>query len=229
VAGVIGRHQILRVPFSRLQHRLHWNALFWTLTLGLVGAGTFFSVNVELRRAEQVVEEAAVIHDGDVVEVVMILNGDEIMVEKDGKRARVRMLGIHSFDPVVNERQITAFGHASVNFLNSQILNEQVKLVFGAPIKDQRGRYLAYVHKGGTDINYLMVEEGIAMVYTEYQTDREAIYLSIELQAVRRGRGIWGGNKSAARIHALRHEWANARLNRTGHPPPDYLLEDSSQ
>lgn len=222
-----GRRQLVHNPLSRLQHQMPWNVLFWALTGALAVAGTFFAVSVELRRAELAVEEDAVINDGDVVNVVMILNGDEIMVEKGGRRARLRMLGIHSFDPVVNERQITAFGHASVNFLNSQILNQQVTVTFGDPVKDQRGRYLAYVDKGGTDINYLMVEEGIAMVYTEYKTDREAIYLSVELQAVRRGRGIWGGSKSAARIRALRHEWASARQNRTGRPPPDYLLEES--
>ena len=38
--------------------------------------------------------------------------------------------------------------------------------------------------------------------------------------------GIWGGKKATTRIEALRRQWAAARQERTGEPPPDYLLAE---
>src|SRR5207249_4905100 len=112
------------------------------------------------------------------------------------RRSRLRMLAIHSFDPVVNEREITAYGEASVRFLEQWVLNKEVGVYFDKTPKDVRGRYLGYVHLDDIDINKRMVEEGIAMAYTEFATNREQSYLIAEQAARANSRGIWGGRKA---------------------------------
>jgi endonuclease YncB( thermonuclease family) len=199
--------------------------MFWISVATLFGLATAFALSAERdqRRRLGVTEQIPYFEEGESVEVVLVLNGDEIVVEKNQSRARVRMLGIHSFDPVVNEREITAFGDASVRFLEEWILNKRVQLHFDVPVKDVRGRYLAFVHLDDIDINRRMVEEGVAMVYTEFHTTREQAFLVAEGPPRRSRRGIWGGKKARARIVSLRRVWADKRRG-SGKAPADPLL-----
>ena len=207
-----------------LWHRVPWNTVFWLFTVGLFGLSTFFAVSVEMRRnSNHPPDELAKIKSGETVRVVRIVKGDEIVVEKGKSTARVRMLGIHSFDPVVNEFEITAFGRAAVSFLEQWMLDRPVRLVFEDLIQDTRGRYLAYVERDGVDLNRRMIEEGVTTVYTEYAFGREASYLTAEELARSAGRGVWGSKRALLRIRALRKQWAAARLARTGQAPVDDL------
>jgi endonuclease YncB( thermonuclease family) len=209
-----------------LWQHLPWTGLYWLSIAGLLGAAVSFGVLLELRDFRLRHTELAdlEIKDGDMIKVAVILNGDEVLVEKNGRRADVRMLGIHAFDPVVNEFEITAFGRASVGFLERWALNKEVTIVFDHPIKDSHGRYLGYLERDGVDLNQRMVEEGIAMAYTEYDFAREASYLSTELLARQAARGIWGSPKTKTRTLALRKNWAGARFERTGMASLDPLL-----
>ena len=205
---------------------LPWNALFWVSTAVLVLVAGGLTVEVELRRrATHAVDVTADIHDGDLVDVLVVVNGDEVIVSKAGARARVRMLGINAYDPVVNEFEITAYGRAAVAFLENWVLGHEVKLVFDRTVRDVHGRYLAYLERDGTDVNRHMLEEGVAMAYTEYPFVREASYLSAEVIARSARRGIWAGIKSSKRTKALRHDWAAARRQRGDKTFADPLRE----
>ena len=136
------------------------------------------------------------------------------------------MLGIKSFDPVVNERQITAYGEACINFLKQWVLGKKVKLTFDTPLKDKNGRYLAYLSWDGMDINRLMVEGGRSMVYTEFPFAREVDYLKIEQEVRKKRRGIWGGGKAFKRILGWRREWAVERRSHSKKVPTDPFLQE---
>lgn len=213
-----------------LWQRLPWIALFWALVAGLFGAAAWFAVEVERHNARlHRTDEQVELESGDSVKVAVILNGDEVIVESKGSgntpaRSGLRMLGIRSFDPVVNEFEITAFGRASVAFLTTWVLNKPTQVTFDKPKRDVHNRYLAYLSRDGIDINRRMVEEGIAMVYTEFPFAREADYLSAEVLARAAGRGIWGGERTRKRIIGLRADWAAKRRERDGSPPVDPLL-----
>ncbi|OGQ81847.1 MAG: hypothetical protein A2289_03440 [Deltaproteobacteria bacterium RIFOXYA12_FULL_58_15] len=206
------------------KHRIPWNAVYWGVILVLAGGAFAFGVGVQLKRSGRFIFEDAKLKDGDSVRVVLILNGDELLVDKGGHRGRLRMLGIRSFDPVVNERQITNLGEGAIEFLNRYTSEKDVKVIFDKPIIDEHGRYLAYLEVDGIDVNHLMVEQGVSMVLTEYPFARETDYLITESLARSRREGIWRVHKATTRIEALRREWAKAREKRTGKLPPDYLL-----
>ncbi|MBI5508043.1 MAG: thermonuclease family protein [Deltaproteobacteria bacterium] len=208
---------------------LPWNAIFWLITAAFLGGAVFFAVGTYFKQQNLVSNDVAQINDGDKVKVVAVVNGDELIVTKGTAQARVRMLGIRAFDPVVNEREVTAFGHASVSFLTQWTLNKTVTVVFDTPIMDVHGRYLAFVERANMDLNAKMLEEGIVMVYTEFETAREALFLAAERLARRSSRGIWGSKKAASRVVALRQDWAHHRQERTGGLPPDYLLSEKPE
>lgn len=214
--------------FTQMWHGLPWNGLFWLIVLALLGAAAVLAAkaNSDLGALIGVhARDLAEIADGEKARVVLILNGDELVVEKDNRRAKVRMLGIKSFDPVVNEREITAYGDASVRFLSQWILDKEVALKFDEPVKDEHGRYLAYVYLDDIEINRRMIAEGVSMAYTQFATARERDYLMAELQPRKTRVGIWGGRKASARILGLRRQWYNSREAR-GEPPVDPLLEE---
>jgi endonuclease YncB( thermonuclease family) len=207
-----------------LWHRVPWNGVFWLFSLGLLAVSAYFAVSVEIRRnVFHLPGLAAELEDGETVRVIRIVKGDEVAVEKGLTTVRVRMLGIHSFDPVVNEFEITAFGRAAVSFLEQWTLNQPVRIHFDDPIKDVRGRYLAYLERDGLDLNRRMIEEGVTSVYSEYGFAREATYLTSEEMAREAGRGVWGSKRAVQRIRALRKQWSAARLKRTGQAPVDDL------
>lgn len=211
-------------------HGLPWNGIFWLWVVAMMGPAVFFGVKAELdlERLLGIQPEAlARLESGDGATAVMILNGDEFVIEHDKLRARVRMLGIKSFDPVVNEREVTAYGDASVQFLKQWILNKEIRLFFDDPKQDEHGRYLAFVYLGDIDINQLMVAEGVAMAYTQYETAREREYLMAEIHPRQTGVGIWGGSKAVTRINGLRREWSNERVARNGQAPFDPLLDNT--
>lgn len=190
--------------------------MFWLATLSIATVATFLAIHVETHRnRSRGVEVPADLKDGDLVDVVLVVNGDELMVEHNHQRAKIRMLGIRSFDPVVNEFEITAFGRGAVAFLQNWVVGHEVKVTFDVTIKDIHGRYLAYVERDGTDVNQRMLEEGLAMVYTEYPFARESHYLSEESFIRTMHRGIWASDKAIARTKALRRDWAASRRQRS--------------
>jgi len=207
-----------------LWQSLPWDALFWVATFILVGMGTWLTTEVEIQRDRvHGTDNLAELQDGDLVDVVVVLNGDELLVTKNEARAKVRMLGVRAFDAVINEFELTAFGRASVGFLEHWVMGHEVKVRFDTTVKDVHGRYLAYIERDGVDVNRRMIEEGVAMVYTEYPFSREAPYLSSETLARTAKRGIWGGPRAVARISGLREDWGRSRRHRTGTPFADPL------
>lgn len=213
---------------TQVWHGLPWNGLFWLIVLALLSSAAVLAAKAHSDLDTLIgvhAQDLAEIADGETALVVLILNGDELVVEKDGRRAKLRMLGIKSFDPVVNEREITAYGDASVRFLSQWVLDKEIRLEFDTPITDDHGRYLAYVYLGDIEINRRMIAEGVSMAYTEFATARERDYLMAELQPRKTRIGIWGGRKAFARILGLRREWSNAREAR-GQSPVDPLLEE---
>lgn len=196
-------------------HRLPWNGLFWCTLVGLLGGalgmGWLGERDFRARLGTDGSSPRAKLQTGDTVKVALVLNGDELVVVHQNARARVRMLGIKAFDPVVSEREITAFGAAAVGFLEKWLLGQSAEVHFGTPVQDASGRYLAWISRDGIDINRRMVEEGVAAVYTEYPVAREATYLGAEILARRAQRGVWGGKKARSRLFALRKKWLASR------------------
>lgn len=158
----------------------------------------------------------AVLKAGDVVTVVEVKKGDELEVDKDGKRARVRILGVHAFSEVMTDAQVSALSAGSVSALGALVKGQPLTLSFDVTPQDDSGRYLAYVEAAGADVGQKLVEDGWAVVYTEYPFAREAAYLEVEKKARGAARNIWGLKPAADLVVGLRKQWGEARASKPG-------------
>src|SRR5688500_3716330 len=113
---------------------------------------------------------------GDTVTVREVVKGDEVVVDKAGREARVRILGIYAFEAVIDDAALKGLAQAGIDRVKELTGGKQVKVTLGERPKDAHGRWLAYLDVGGTDLGRQVVADGLAIVYTEYPFAREADY-----------------------------------------------------
>jgi endonuclease YncB( thermonuclease family) len=162
---------------------------------------------------------------GDAVRFVRAIKGNDVVVEKNGKRARVRLVGVYSFDPNVSEKKdILALARGGVDAIAKLTKDQEVGVVLERQELDPKGRHLGFLEVGGSDVGRTMIEQGSAAAYTEYPFSREADYLATETSARSESRGMWSGPVASKRLRALRETWSSVRARSFGSPPADPLL-----
>lgn len=128
--------------------------------------------------------------------VVHIVDGDTIDIEKDGKKIRIRLLGINSPESVDPRRTVECYGKEAKNFMLELVRDKKVEIVLDSskPEKDEYQRVLAYVFtEEGVFVNRQMIERGYAYEYTyksekyKYQDD----FKLAQKQAREGGFGLW--------------------------------------
>jgi endonuclease YncB( thermonuclease family) len=194
--------------------RLTTDHLFWTISLALLGAAIFFTVSItsfkkELNLSGKILE----IRSGQEAMAVKIIDGDEISVMINSQQVVVRILGIFSFDPTVNDPLYQNIGKSSYTFLKNTVLNKNVTLVFQEFKKDSNNRILAYVHMGKADVGKEMLSKGLTLVYIKYPFYRLNEYLETEKIAKQSKTGLWGDPNVAKRSIQLKNQW---RINGEG-------------
>lgn len=122
-----------------------------------------------------------------------VLDGNTVNVEtKDGKVYLVRMLGVKAPDLKKDS------GYKSQKKLSDLILGKDATVIVRK--KDSVGRYIGTVYSGGEDINLILIESGMALLfkqdgYEPIQADRQ-LYEYAEQNARILGKGLWRKQKS---------------------------------
>lgn len=77
--------------------------------------------------------------------------------------------------------------------LESMIRNKDILIKWDSHDKlDRRKRYLVYVEVGGVDVNAELIKSGYGWVPRRWEADKKADYISLEKEARKAKRGIWG-------------------------------------
>ena len=127
------------------------------------------------------------------VELVRVVDGDTIIVNYDGEKTRVRLIGINSPESVhEDESKNTQEGRDASAFLKEYLADvEYVWLEFDVEPQDQYERLLAYVWMSGegTDVaedmlNGIIVKSG----YADAKSYEPNVKYQDELEAVEQGR-----------------------------------------
>ncbi len=168
--------------------------------------------------------EVATLASGDQVKVVEVVKGDEVIVEKDGRRAHLRLLGVHAVEAVIEDPAIAALSRQAPTYLSINALDQTVEVTLDEPIKDPLGRYLGYLSLRGQDLSRALIEQGLALAYTEFPHAREADYLAADAVIRAAPRGLWADPSAEKMIRGLRRVWAESRQARTHQPFSDPLL-----
>ena len=192
-----------------LRQKVRNNLGYMVFIASLVGLSGFFTYRVEgfrgLGAKARLTESIAA---GAEVAVVDVIDGDEVVVKTSGgENFVVRLLGIKSFDPVVNDPSIGMFGRSAAAYLETELQDEQVTLEFEVLEKDSKGRVLAYVHKGDKDIGQDLVARGFSLVFVQFAFSRESAYQLVQAEARDARKGLWGDPRAVQRAQALLRSW----------------------
>lgn len=138
--------------------------------------------------------------------VSKVVDGDTIWVERDGRRVKVRLIGIDTPEIHDPRKPVQCFGQEATAAAESMLAGKQV-LLEADPSQasiDRYGRDLAYVWVDGILANLVMIQGGYAHEYTynvpyRYQT----LFRAAQQHAERGGLGLWsptscGGDTSKA-------------------------------
>lgn len=126
--------------------------------------------------------------------LVSVTDGDTIVVRLDGKRERVRLIGIDTPETAHSPRGPQPFADEATDALETLLGRGRVDLRFDAEERDHYGRLLAYVYAAdGTFVNEALVRDGWARAIRVPPNVRHAKQFESLARAARRERrGMWG-------------------------------------
>jgi micrococcal nuclease len=127
----------------------------------------------------------------NLVEVVSVSDGDTIKVLIANRQEKVRLIGIDT--PEMAQKPWGGYAKTYLEgLLNAS--GSKVKLEYDVEKRDKYGRLLAYVRTAdGKFVNYLLVQNGYAMLFTVPPNVKHVDDLtSAQQEAREKGLGIWG-------------------------------------
>jgi micrococcal nuclease len=125
--------------------------------------------------------------------LVKVTDGDTIVVRLNGKRERVRLIGIDTPETRHSPRGPEPLADEATAALRRLLANANILLRFDAEERDRYGRLLAYVYThDGEFVNAAMLREGWARPLRIPPNVRHAkAFERIAADARRRDAGIW--------------------------------------
>ncbi len=132
---------------------------------------------------------------GIVYCVEHVVDGDTVDLDIDGKRVRVRLIGINTPETVDPRRPVECFGKEASNKAK-EILSGKWVSIESDPTQDttdKYGRKLLYIYTSdGTLFNIQMIREGYAHEYTyRYPYKYQQEFKNAEHDARTEERGLW--------------------------------------
>ena len=103
--------------------------LFWTLVAALLGAAGFYGSQVWQFQAAQQQRDVA-LASGDVVTLKTVLDGDTVVVAKDGVgQTTVRLLGIKAFETKAAKDDAAVHGRAAEDALRRLATDQPLRVL----------------------------------------------------------------------------------------------------
>ena len=121
-------------------------------------------------------------------QVIMVMDGDTVMVLRDGQKIKIRMANIDA------PEKAQSFGQQARDSLQEMIGKKQVKI--DSQAVDQYGRIVGVISLDGRNVNREQVRRGMAWEYSHFHSDRTYIGLQNDAQQARRG--LWSQSNPQA-------------------------------
>ncbi len=136
------------------------------------------------------------------LKVLKVVDGDTIVVLREGRRQTVRLIGMDTPEVVDPRKTVQCFGREASNKAHELLDGSNVRLELDPSQGeiDKYGRLLAYVFmQNGQNYNELMIESGYAHEYT-YQSQPykyQEQFKQAEVVARDNSRGLWANETCA--------------------------------
>ena len=134
--------------------------------------------------------------------VVSNHDGDTLLVEINGKKEKVRLLGVDTAEIAQGY-----WGTEAQKFTEKLTLGKEIRLETDVQERDKYGRILAYVYLGDTFLNELLVKEGYAQLLTYAPNVKYVDTLKkAQKEAKDSSKGIWGKDGLKQTPYEFRHQ-----------------------
>jgi endonuclease YncB( thermonuclease family) len=126
-------------------------------------------------------------------EIQRVVDGDTFVATVNGRRERVRVIGVDTPESVDPNRPDEPFGEEASDFAKHYLNGETVRMAGDVEPRDRYGRMLAYVWLAdGTFWNALLAAEGYAQQLTIPPNVTYAdLFRRLVSEARRENRGLW--------------------------------------
>ena len=126
--------------------------------------------------------------------VTRVVDGDTITITLDGRRERVRLIGIDAPEVSHDGTPSDCYGRAATRLLRQLADDRTVEVRPGREQRDRYGRLLAYVKVRGAadDLQTMLLREGAARTLEIFpNTANAARYAELAAAARAQRRGLW--------------------------------------
>ena len=143
---------------------------------------------------EQVAKTDHEIFNGETFNIVYVVDGDTVDIDKygeDGKPVRIRLLGV---DTPENYNKIMYYGPEAEDFANEILLNKQVTVFLNSSGKtrDYWNRLLAYIQTtDGHLFNETLIEDGYGYADLRFKHDKLDEFTEVMDKAIEQKKGLW--------------------------------------
>lgn len=121
-----------------------------------------------------------------------VVDGDTIIVNIDGKKERVRLIGVDTPETKHPKKPVQYFGKEASAFTKSMVEGKKVRLEYDFQKRDKYNRLLAYVYlKDGTFLNAEIIKQGYGFAYVRYPFKYLDDFRAYEKKARRNKSGLW--------------------------------------
>ena len=132
-------------------------------------------------------------NQNNLYEVVRVVDGDTVILNIDGQRTRVRLIGIDTPESVAEDKSRNVKeGKIASEYTKNLLENKKVRLEFDDEKKDVYERKLGYVFLDDEFINEKLLKEGMAKLYTKTTNKKYSERLRKAEQYARKNKkGFW--------------------------------------
>jgi micrococcal nuclease len=130
--------------------------------------------------------------NGHTARVERVVDGDTIVVRLDGRRERVRYIGVDTPESVKPGTRVQCFAKSAAAANRRLVEHRDVRLDYDAELRDRYGRLLAYVYVGDRFVNAELIRRGYGKPLEIPPNVAHAVELRRLAAGARRGRlGLW--------------------------------------
>lgn len=174
-----------------------------------------------------------IVSKDDLYEVLSVVDGDTIVVDLNGVKETVRLIGVDTPETVHPSKPVQCFGTEASARTKNWLTDRKIVLV-GDPsqgARDKYGRLLAYVRRDdGLFVNRELISEGFAFEYTynlpyEYQAEFKAA----EAAAREGKKGLWADEACAESLETIDDTSTFLLANPDDKDCPDFATQAAAQ
>ena len=121
-----------------------------------------------------------------------VVDGDTIIIKMNGKRERVRLIGVDTPETKHPKKPVEYFGKEASAFTKRMVEGKRVRLEYDQNRRDKYDRLLAYVYLlNGTFLNAEIVKQGYGFAYTRFPFKYLDEFRKYEKDARENKHGLW--------------------------------------